>query len=533
MADFAELGLGDGVREAARVAGYAAPTPLQAAAIPVLRRGGNVVLHASTGAGITAAFGLPLLDRLAENERTGAQGERPPNEPRALVLTPTVERAEAVAEALAMLAGATGITIRAAAPGWKPGGDVIIMTPAQALHAVQDSALKLESVQALTVLDAAEQYTLGNGETLDTLIPLVPRTAQRVVTSATLTDDVEKLVEAHARRALTVPPRAADRAPVLPQEPLGQIGYVVVQEDAKLALLARLFENTQEQRVVFARTAARAERVAAGLARRGIGAEADAGRVRASAFDAATVPTAARVVSYDVPFSAEQLRALHANGGTVLVTPLELPHLRRIAGEVPFTLKQRRARAIERDAVAAFRAQIRAALDTEDLDAQLLLLEPLLEERSADEIAAALCALLRSRRDAAESASEPVAGAPRAPAPATFTRLFLSIGARDNIRPGDLVGAITGEAGIKGDQVGRVDIRDTFSVVEIAAAVADKVIRALNGTTMRGRSLRVDYDRKSGAGEQRRSAARASRGPGPARGASRSGASRPRPPADD
>jgi ATP-dependent RNA helicase DeaD len=81
--------------------------------------------------------------------------------------------------------------------------------------------------------------------------------------------------------------------------------------------------------------------------------------------------------------------------------------------------------------------------------------------------------------------------------PVAFVRLFVSAGTRDNIRPGDLVGAITGEAGVKGEQVGKIELRDTFAVVEVAADVADRVIRALNGTTLRGRSLRVDFDRKA------------------------------------
>jgi ATP-dependent RNA helicase DeaD len=151
----------------------------------------------------------------------------------------------------------------------------------------------------------------------------------------------------------------------------------------------------------------------------------------------------------------------------------------------------------------------------EDLHAQLLVLEPLFERHSPAEVAAALSALLRRRAPAAAPPAASPAGAPPKDAGATgFTRLFISIGARDTVRPADLVGAITGEAGVKGDQVGRVDIRDSFSVVEIASAVADRVIRALNGTTMRGRSLRVDYDRKSSGDAGGRSGPRQA---GPAR----------------
>src|SRR5690606_356572 len=154
-----------------------------------------------------------------------------------------------------------------------------------------------------------------------------------------------------------------------------------------------------------------------------------------------------------------------------------------IAAEVPFTLKHRRARPHDTGALDAFRGTLRAALESEDLDSQLLVLEPLMQEHSAAEVAAALSALLRRR---APSVSTAAAAAPAAatgapPAEATvggFTRLFVSVGSRDNIRPGDLVGAITGEANIKGDQVGRVDIRDSFSVVEVASSVAERVIRA-------------------------------------------------------
>ena len=71
------------------------------------------------------------------------------------------------------------------------------------------------------------------------------------------------------------------------------------------------------------------------------------------------------------------------------------------------------------------------------------------------------------------------------------------------MRPADIVGAITGEAGIRGDEVGKVEIRDTFSVVEVVNSAADRVIRTLNGTTMKNRSLRVDYDRKTAAGGSR------------------------------
>ncbi|HEX6307366.1 MAG TPA: DbpA RNA binding domain-containing protein [Longimicrobiales bacterium] len=514
MADsFVDIGLGADVAAAARAAGFDEPTPLQAGAASVLRRGTNVVLHASSGAGVTAAFGLPLLDRIAAGEMGDA-------DPRVLVLAPTQDRAEHVATALAALAGGSGIAVRAVGSGWRTrGSDVLVTTPQRALEGVQTSELKLDGVQSLVIMEAGELFVLGGSAALEALVPLLSREAQRVITSASLDADLERFIEAHARKAFTVParpaaaPRAADS-----REPLGQIGYMIVDDSTKPETVARLLEAVSEPAVIYTRSVIRAERVMGELARRGI---ADGERdVRAVPFAAGPV-SAARSISFDVPFSAEQLRALHETGGTILITPLERAHLHRIAGEVPFTLKHRKSRETAAGELDAFRRGVQHALESEDLDAQLLVLEPLLEEYDAAEVAAALSALVRRRAPVAEAAPAPGAGAAPAEASAGgFTRLFVSIGTRDNIRPGDLVGAITGEANIKGDQVGRVDIRDTFSVVEVASSVAERVIRALNGTTMRGRSLRVDFDRK-GAGAGGGARERGSRGPGGPRGGDR------------
>ncbi|MBI4544344.1 MAG: DbpA RNA binding domain-containing protein, partial [Gemmatimonadetes bacterium] len=130
------------------------------------------------------------------------------------------------------------------------------------------------------------------------------------------------------------------------------------------------------------------------------------------------------------------------------------------------------------------------------------------EEFAAAEVAAAAAALLRRRPAAGPAPAErararaPRAGAP--PPPPAWFRLFVSAGQRDGLRPGDLLGAITGEAGVSGEQIGRIEIRDTHSTVEVTGEIAERVIQALNGTTLKGRSLRVDYDRKPAPAPGRR-----------------------------
>jgi ATP-dependent RNA helicase DeaD len=132
------------------------------------------------------------------------------------------------------------------------------------------------------------------------------------------------------------------------------------------------------------------------------------------------------------------------------------------------------------------------AMQEEDLAPYLFVLQSFFREHAPAEVAAAALALLRKRK--APAARVAASTAAKRPGPA-WVRLFISLGARDQIGPGDLVGAITGESGVEGSQIGKIEIKDTFSVVEVGDTVADRVIRSLNGTTVRGRSVRVDFDR--------------------------------------
>jgi ATP-dependent RNA helicase DeaD len=210
----------------------------------------------------------------------------------------------------------------------------------------------------------------------------------------------------------------------------------------------------------------------------------------------ATEPGPRRSIGYGAPFDAETLTSTFPAGGVIVIDARELAHLRAIARQSNIALKAGPNVGTQGGALELFLDTIRRALREEDIEAQLLVIDPLLQEHSAAEVAAAATALLRKRTPAAPPPSPEISAAPAQQAP--LVKLFISVGQRDGIAPREIVGAITGEAGIKGDQVGRIDIRDTFSIVEVAADAAERVIRALNGTSLRGRSMRVDFDRRGG-----------------------------------
>lgn len=508
---FEELGLRPELVAAARDRGYMGPTALQRSAIPVLRRRGNALLHASAGAGTMAAYGLAVLDHLAAGgDEDGGEDQGV----RALVVVPTEDDAALAASSLAWFGRAVGVRVTALAAGWAgtkvAGVDIVVGSPSAFASAIEGSRLKLEGVEAIVVDGASAILSLGGGEALEMLVSLVPRDAQRVVVTAELGGEVDGFVERHLRRALRFPPVPHEvPGAFVEEQPVRRLEYQVVAESEKLRATSTLISAAEPGRlpVVYARTPARSEEVAAELSLRGHatrspaeGAEGEIEGVVVSS-EVVEAPADALVVSYDVPFDAETLVARHERGGTVLVTPRELEHLKTIAKREGFELRGVSATPARDESLAGFRAQLKSALETEDLGAQLLVLEPLFREYSPAEVAAAASALLRRKLPVERGRSEPAAGraaaAPVAPAPSpAYVRLFVGVGERDGIVPSDLVGAITGEAQVKGSQIGRIEIRDTFSIVEVENDIATRVIQAVNGITLKDRSVRVDFDRR-------------------------------------
>jgi len=546
MTDFRDLGLRDEMVRVLEDEDIERPTALQRAVIPVLRRGGNLVARASAGSGKTMAYSLGVLDRI-EVESPTADAEDSATRVRVVVLRPTSEAAERTALALVPHAQAVGLAVAVPGGRWgtpREAAEVVVATPGTLMAEVSGSALKLDDVEAVVIDGASAIEELGELEALETLIDHLPRDAQRVLFSTSMTAALDDLVDRRVKRALRYPPEAAiPDATAAKLE--GQIGYIVVSEAQKLDLLSRALAGREAggtPPVLFCRTDERAALVAEALTMRGfvlgeLGDEdadaviAAAGTSRAE-LEEDSGEEAGQTISFDAPADEEAVTARHGGDqdAIVFIRPEELPHLRETAARARLgvraaVLPMAGAPAKE---IAQFRDRIRSAIGEEDLGAQMLVLGPLLEEFSAAEIAAATAALLRRRPApqpavAAPSSRDTVATRPSAPSaasapPATWARLFIGIGSRDGIRPGDLVGAIAGEANIPGASVGRIDIRESISIVEVQADVADAVIRSLNGTTMKGRSIRVDYDR--GGDRAKSGSDRGARGPkgGGARG---------------
>jgi ATP-dependent RNA helicase DeaD len=338
---------------------------------------------------------------------------------------------------------------------------------------------------------------------VERVIDYIPPEAQRILTALPVTEGVADLVDRHFKRALTLPGR--DLA-----EPLkrGRVRFRITTENkeaAALGLAEELLAGSVRHVLFYSRSEDRAADLGDYLTLHGFvaGAPGDPGVPVWLGVEALAARSAAQgaeglvVVSHDVPPDPDTLDRRHSIGsdGVVLVLPRELAHLKSVGRRtgyetVPYPPPSRGTPT----AIEELRASLLRALEEGNALAYLPLLEPLFERFDPAEVAAAAVALLRERKPTTAPSPAPQPTAEPAGAPA-WAKLFIGIGERDGLRPGDLVGAITGEAGVDGRAVGKIEIRESHSVVEVHDEVARKVIRALNGTTLKGRAVRADFDR--------------------------------------
>ncbi|MFL5559978.1 MAG: DbpA RNA binding domain-containing protein [Gemmatimonadaceae bacterium] len=373
---------------------------------------------------------------------------------------------------------------------------------------IQGSSLKLGALRAIVLAWADETAAPGSatGVALETIMAEVPKESARVLVTARLGQQARELAERYARRGLRAIEAAADdeAGPV-------SIQYVVVSPTNRGAALRRLLDELDPARaVVWTRTAeseADASRAIGALGYRGAGASVRVVR-------GAPLGEAGLAVLYDVP--ADRAELLAALGGApsapqivALAQPRQVELVRALAsgGRVgPLTLGGPAAAARRRE--ESVRAELRTVLESGLAARELLALEPLLESYDGIEIAAAALRLLDQSRS---SAAQVVAESPRSGVAIARgagdggarpviggepVKIFLTIGERDGVRAGDLVGAIAGTAGIPGTSVGRVEIRDTHSLVEIVGEDAEAVATKITGISIKGRRVVARLERE-------------------------------------
>ncbi len=519
---FDELGLSEPVRKAVAGAGWESPTPIQARAIPVLMEGHDLIGQAQTGTGKTAAFALPLLERINAAEP----------HTQAIVLVPTRELAIQAAGEIHRFAKSSGFRV-VPVYGGQPidrqfralAGpcQVVVGTPGRVLDHLRRGSLKLGRVTFCALDEADEMLAFGFIEDIETILAELPKEHQTALFSATMPPRIVALIKKFlpAARTISITPKKRT------VETTNQTYYEVVP-GKKMDALARVLDmETPGPTIVFCRTRQATSELADELRLRGYGAEALSGEMNQPerdrvmkrfregqadlliATDVAArgldIETVTHVINYDMPWDVEQYihrigrtgRAGRAGDAITLVEPKERRNLRMLENAIGKPIKPARVptsadiSARRRD---RFTNAVRERIEKADFDGQMSVVTALVEQFDPTEVAAAALQMLwerdgSNRADAAE-AKEEIAGEASQPE-AGMTRLFVGMGRQDGLRPGDLVGAIANETGLTGKAVGAIDILDRMAFVEVPTEHAPAVIEALSRTKLRNKKVRV------------------------------------------
>jgi ATP-dependent RNA helicase DeaD len=519
---FAALGLGEAALRGVTAAGFEAPTPIQQRAIPVMVSGSDLVAQAQTGTGKTAAFALPMVERL--------DPERPV--PQALVLTPTRELAIQVAEAIYTLGGKAGLRVVPIYGGQpidrqlrslRRGVHVVVGTPGRLLDHLRRGTLDLSGVRMVVLDEADEMLAMGFIEDVESILQEMPDERQTALFSATMPPPIVALSRKYLRNPQRVAIEAAQRTVALTRQT-----YYEVLPAHKVDALSRILDmETPGSTIVFCRTRREVDELGEALRARGYMAESLHGEMNQSerdrvmrrfregqadlliATDVAArgldIETVTHVINYDIPWDAESYihrigrtgRAGRAGDAITLISPRERRQLFLIERGTGVRIKPMRlptAADIAARRRELFKESILERVQAGDLEEFLVTVEELSEEHDPAEVAAAALKLLWEQQKGRSVDVQPLDGDGERPE-AGMTRLFLTIGRNQGVRPGDLVGAISNEAGIPGNSIGAIDIMDNCAFVEVPEDVAERVIEALSRTKVRGRRVRVQAAR--------------------------------------
>lgn len=542
---FEDLPLSKEILKAVENMGFEEATPIQAIAIPTLLEGHDIIGQAQTGTGKTAAFGIPLLEKIDPKSKK-VQG---------LVLCPTRELAIQVAEELTSLASRKkGVFILPVYGGQamdrqlralSRGVQIVVGTPGRIMDHMDRRTLDFSEVRFAVLDEADEMMDMGFREDMETILADTPEGCQKAMFSATMPKGIKEMAERFLHEPQTL--QITQKRLIVPT--IEQMWFEVKQFQ-KLDALCRVLDTWNPHRtIVFCSTKHGTDELVSNLLSRGYQADALHGnlsqaqrdrvmaRFRKGTLDILTATdVAARgidvddvdaVINYDIPNGAETYvhrigrtgRAGKAGKAFTFVTPRESYAMRDIAKRTKAQITQTQLPSryeVANIKTAQLLEEVRENMRENNLMKYTLLVEKFLEDEDTSmDMASALLKMLMKRElgDMETEKPERERGFTRDNGARGFdgnarsdqggarkkrdiggnvTRLFINLGHKANIGPRDIVGAITGETGLPGRIIGSIEIRDRFSFVDVPTEHTDAIIQALNGSSLRGCRLAVD-----------------------------------------
>ena len=539
--NFKQFGLNENLLKAVNDLGYEVPSPIQLKTIPLLLEGKDVVGQAQTGTGKTAAFALPMLEKLDPKSK----------DVQVLVLTPTRELAIQVAEAfhsyskyigrIRVLPVYGGQSIVQQIRHLQNGVQIVVGTPGRVMDHMRRETLDLSKLTIVALDEADEMLKMGFQEDVEWILSHTPTERQTALFSATMPRGVRRIAERYLNKPVNIEIEQKTRTvPTIEQL------YINVSDAQKLDVLTRLLEaeaKPGEAVLIFHRTKVGAAELTVKLQARGYAAEAMHGDMNQAqrealikrlrngqveiviATDVAArgldVERIASVINFDMPSDTDSYihrigrtgRAGRVGRTVLFVTPRQQRMKRDIehhTGQKIEPLKLPSQADIAQRRMTLFKERILKTLKEEELDLYLSLVEELVNESGCDlaEIAAAAARLAAGDKPLEVATLEPEPQQQRGGYNDDgMVRLFIDVGRNHRVGPSDIVGAIANEANVPGKAIGAIDINDRFTLVDVPSEYVEQVLKGMSRTRIRSQkaSVRVAIERDVSSDEPRRS----------------------------
>ncbi len=520
---FDELELFPAIMRGIKEMGFEEATPIQCQAIPVLMEGKDVIGQAQTGTGKTAAFGIPALQKVDPADK----------KTQVLILSPTRELAIQVADELRKLGKyMNGIKVLPVYGGQeitkqirslKGGCQIIVGTPGRIMDHLRRKTIRCEMVHTVVLDEADEMLDMGFREDIETILEYIPQERQTVLFSATMPKPILDITRKYQQDAVTI--KIVKKELTVPS--IEQYYYDAKRRD-KVDMLTRLLDYYNPKlSLIFCNTKRRVDELTKELSDRGYFAEGLHGDMKQAQRDRVmnnfrsgkteiliATDVAARgidvddveaVFNYDLPQDDEYYVHRIGRTGRAGRTGMAFSFVK---GKEVYKLKE-----IERycktkilaqklpsmDDVTVIKSekimeQLEHIMEDYDLSHMLDLIENKINEAdyTAMDIAAAFLRQALYGYEDEEQSGDDIFDFGDTGAEEGMVRLFINIGKNQKIRPGDILGAIAGEAGISGDLVGAIDMYDKYTFVEVPREYGKEVLKAMSKAKIKGKSINIE-----------------------------------------
>ena len=518
-ARFEDLGLCPEIMKAVKNMGFEEASPIQAKAIPAMLEGKDIIGQAQTGTGKTAAFGIPLLEKIdPKNKKL-----------QAIVLCPTRELAIQVAEEIRNLAKYMhaikvlpiygGQEIVKQIRSLKSGTQLIIGTPGRVMDHMRRKTVKMENVHTVVLDEADEMLNMGFREDIETILEGVPEERQTVLFSATMPKPILDITKRFQKNAELI--KVTKKELTVPN--IEQFYYEVKPKN-KEEVLSRLLDiYNPKLSVIFCNTKKQVDLLVNGLLGRGYFAAGLHGDMKQAQRDRVmdgfrkgkteilvATDVAARgidveeveaVFNYDLPQDDEYYvhrigrtgRAGRVGRSFSFVTGKEVYKLKEIQRYCKTKIYAQKVPSLDDVAntkMDKLMETINRIIEEEDLTTyfQMIQAEVNDSDYTSMDIAAALLKLCSGTKeeDSADMFEDTGAEEPG------MVRLFINIGKKHKAKPGDILGALAGESGLPGKVVGTIDMYDKYTFVEVPREYARDILNAMDHAKIKGKSVAVE-----------------------------------------